>query len=315
MNKLPSPLRILVLCLCTLALSSIAQAQKTLTYVGANGNDANPCTISQPCRTFAVAHNKTAAGGEIIALDSVGYGPVTITKAITILAPLSVHAEVANTNQSGSAISIKAGPSDAVVLRNLNILGHRGGQIGIDFTSGGTLSIEKCLIDGKFSEAGIFAVNRNPAGSLTRILISDTIVRNSGRFGATFASPGNGRLEVTVDRSLFENNELYGLGGNVNTIITVRDSIASGNHASGLYVAFPGTIMNVENCVVTNNTAGGIHAFESALVRVSHSTITDNYGPGLLNNENDATIETRGNNTVRGNSPNVSGTITPIAGT
>lgn len=315
MNKLRSPLRILVLCLFSLSLFSIAQAQRTFTYVAADGSDTSPCTISQPCRTFAVAHRKTVAGGEIIAVDSASYGPVTITKSISIVAPLSVYAEVATTNALGNAITINAGPSDTVVLRNLNIINHRSGQTGIEFTAGGSLSVEKCVIDG-FADTGISVVNRNPENGLARVLISETIVRNNGGAGASIASPnGEGRTEAVVDRSLFEKNRLPGLGGSQGAIITVRNSIASGNGLYGFYAAFAGTKMSVENCSASNNNGGGIVAFENSVMRVSNSTVNENNGPGLLNSENRALFESRGNNTVRGNSPNVLGTITLISGT
>src|SRR5450759_1326274 len=61
-----------------------AQAQATLTWVSGVGDDANPCSRTAPCKTFAGAISKTAAGGEINALDPGGFGALTITKAITI---------------------------------------------------------------------------------------------------------------------------------------------------------------------------------------------------------------------------------------
>src|SRR5262245_57148640 len=61
-----------------------AQAQSTRTYVSGRGSDANACTQSAPCLTLQGALAKTAAGGQIYALDSANYGPVTINKAITI---------------------------------------------------------------------------------------------------------------------------------------------------------------------------------------------------------------------------------------
>jgi hypothetical protein len=63
-----------------------AQAQATRTWVSGVGDDANPCSRTAPCKTFAGALSKTAAGGEISVLDPGGFGAVTITKSISIVA-------------------------------------------------------------------------------------------------------------------------------------------------------------------------------------------------------------------------------------
>src|SRR5215475_14700202 len=64
--------------------SAPAQAQATRTWVSGVGDDANPCSRTAPCKTFAGAISKTAPRGEINVLDPGGFGAVTITKAITI---------------------------------------------------------------------------------------------------------------------------------------------------------------------------------------------------------------------------------------
>src|SRR5438045_6912203 len=64
--------------------SAVADAQATRTWVSGVGDDANPCSRTAPCKTFAGAISKTAEGGEIDALDPGGFGTVTITKAITL---------------------------------------------------------------------------------------------------------------------------------------------------------------------------------------------------------------------------------------
>src|SRR6266850_7628292 len=75
---------ILTALLFTLAFASLAQAQATRTWVSGVGDDANPCSRTAPCKTFAGAISKTATGGYINAIDPGGFGQVTITKSITI---------------------------------------------------------------------------------------------------------------------------------------------------------------------------------------------------------------------------------------
>src|SRR5438874_479051 len=97
-----------------------AQAQATRTWVSGVGNDADPCSRTAPCKTFAGAISKTAASGEINCLDPGGFGAVTITKAITIACE-GVTAGVLAAGTNG--IIVNAGASDSVTLRGLDING------------------------------------------------------------------------------------------------------------------------------------------------------------------------------------------------
>jgi hypothetical protein len=125
-------------------LSSAAQAQASRTWVSGVGDDANPCSRTAPCKTFAGAISKTAAGGEIDALDPGGFGAVTITKAITIDGG---GGQVASALVSGTnGIIVSAGPTDVVTLRNLTINGiggtGSGGLNGVHYIAGAALHIE-----------------------------------------------------------------------------------------------------------------------------------------------------------------------------
>src|SRR6185437_2849563 len=104
-----------------LFLVSLANAQASRTWVSGVGDDANPCSRTAPCKTFAGAISKTAAGGEIDALDPAGYGAVTITKAITIDGSGGQVASVLVSGTNG--IVVQAGAKDVVILRNLRING------------------------------------------------------------------------------------------------------------------------------------------------------------------------------------------------
>src|SRR5580658_7732505 len=97
---------------CSL-LATPAQAQRARVFVASYGSDSNPCTFGSPCRTFQQAHNTVADGGEITAIDSAGFDPVTITKSVTITSPAGVEAGIAAAS-AGNAITINAG-SNAVI--------------------------------------------------------------------------------------------------------------------------------------------------------------------------------------------------------
>src|SRR5947208_5254618 len=96
----------------TLAFSSLADAQATRTWVSGVGDDANPCSRTAPCKTFAGAISKTATAGEIDTLDPGGFGGVTITKSMTIDGTSGLAGIVV----SGTAAIIVNAPSSAVVI-------------------------------------------------------------------------------------------------------------------------------------------------------------------------------------------------------
>src|SRR6202051_3340845 len=122
-------------CAMFMALFSMpANAQATRTWVSGVGDDANPCSRTAPCKTFAGAISKTAVGGEIDALDPGGFGAVTITKGMTIDGGGGQVASVLVNGTNG--IVIAAPSTDLVTLRNLRINGIGGGLGGIRFLSG-----------------------------------------------------------------------------------------------------------------------------------------------------------------------------------
>jgi len=195
-----TPLPSLTLALLT-AASTSAFAATQRTFVASNGNDANPCSITAPCRGFAAAVTHTTAGGEIIVQDSAGYGPVTITKPVSIIAPLGVYAGISVS--SGTGIVVNHGTGE-VTLRNLNITGL-GGANGIDFQSGDSLNIEGVVAE-SFTNAGIRV---DPAVS-GRIVIKDTISRNNGVYGA-YVGSASGGIAASIERSRFEGNQFAGV--------------------------------------------------------------------------------------------------------
>ncbi len=125
--------------------STPASAQFFRTFVSGTGSDSNPCTRTQPCLTFQRAHDNTFASGEIDVLDPGGYGPFTITKAISIVND-GVGTVGIRALSGGNAITINAGPSDNVSLRGLTIEGAGVGSTGIQFNAGKSLAIDRCAV-------------------------------------------------------------------------------------------------------------------------------------------------------------------------
>src|SRR5256714_7223784 len=191
MRKLMLPLSVAATLLVIFLWSSDAQAQATRTWVSGVGDDANPCSRTAPCKTFAGAISKTAAGGEIDALDPAGYGAVTITKAITIDGGGGQVASVLVSGTNG--IVVQAGPSDVVILRNLRLNGIGTGINGIRFLSGKALIVDKCEIFG-FTTNGVDIA----LGASAQAWVTETNIENIGQSGIR-ATTTVGTVSVGVD--------------------------------------------------------------------------------------------------------------------
>src|SRR5207245_10723104 len=86
-----------------IVLSSFSAWAAQRTFVSGSGNDANPCTRDMPCRSFGAAIAVTSTNGEVVALDSAGYGPVTVTQGVATVAPNGVHAGISVVSGAGVA--------------------------------------------------------------------------------------------------------------------------------------------------------------------------------------------------------------------
>jgi hypothetical protein len=167
MRKIRLPLNILgvVVAICLHAAS--AQAQATRTWVSGVGDDANPCSRTAPCKTFAGAISLTAAGGEINVLDPGGFGAVTITKSISIIS--GFEAGVLAPGINGIVVNVAA--TDTVLLEGLDIEGAGTGLNGIQIIGGGRTTIRKCSIR-HFTQNGV-----NLAGTANaRAVIEDSLI-------------------------------------------------------------------------------------------------------------------------------------------
>ncbi len=194
------------------------------TFVSSLGLDTSPCTLTSPCRQLAVALAATASGGEIIVLDSAGYGPLIIDRPVTIVAPPGVYAGISVL--TGHGIDVNPGPGN-VTLRGLTINGL-GGDIGINFMSGAALFVENCVVTG-FTSMGLQVL----APAAANVYVRDSTFRgnfNGAFFGTT--SGATGVLRTEVERSVFENNVTTGIGftgGSSNA--TIADSPLDRRHA------------------------------------------------------------------------------------
>jgi hypothetical protein len=178
-----------------------AQAQATRTWVSGVGDDANPCSRTAPCKTFAGAISKTASFGEINVLDPGGFGAVTITKPITISAE-GVEAGVLVSGTNGIIISISpvTFPNAPVTLRGLDIEGLGTGLNGITITSTSAprVLVDRCIIN-NFTQNGV-----NLAGVAGgRVVLKDTIITKTA-IGLNISGAGGAAVTGLVMNSTID---------------------------------------------------------------------------------------------------------------
>jgi Periplasmic copper-binding protein (NosD) len=194
--------------LVSVAVAAPAGAQAARTWVSGVGDDANPCSRTAPCKTLAGSLSKTAAGGEINALDPGGYGAVTITKAITI--DLTTIGSGGVLNASTNGVNVSAGAGDDVVLRGLDINGASqggsadcsyGGLNGIKVLGAGSVRIEDTTIS-RTRNAGIALTADNTNLS---VFVNRVEIDNSCEHGINAAPVAGRTVDVMVRDSTITN--------------------------------------------------------------------------------------------------------------
>ena len=306
MRTLSTTLKAVTCALFIMALSAAAHGQATRTWVSGVGDDVNPCSRTAPCKTFAGAISKTAAGGEIDALDPGGFGAVTITKSITLDGGTgSGWASILASGTQGVVVndSLTATPNSIIViLRNLSIngAGTTLGTNGIAYLSGNVLNVERVRIQ-RFSGDGIrYATGNAGAG---RLVVSNVHITHCGSDGIEMAGTNTVHHAVTIT-----NTEITRCNNGVRVsnraIVTIANSNISINNlvaASASILADSavagGAVINVENCNISFSSVG-VQANANQTIRLSNTHMTAN---GTALNFAGGVIASYGNNKIAGN--------------
>ena len=284
-------------------------AQATRTWVSGVGDDVNPCSRTAPCKTWAGTISKTAAGGEISALDHGGFGAVTITKAMT-LNGVAVMAGILAAGTNG--VVVYAGVNDVVVLRGLTIDGAGSGVDGVRFLAGSALIVEDTTIAG-FTGHGIeFRPTAN-----AELFVARADVRQNGGTGIRVGT-GTGAVGAAVTATVSDtqlSSNAVGLEARDNARVAVLDSAAGGNGTAGFRArpdAGTAELLLESTSVVANGVgvqAGGGGSAQAATVRLSNAYVVENLtGVSVVAGNPLWTIVSFGNNQIFGN--NVDGAAT-----
>jgi hypothetical protein len=282
-----------------LAGSAFAQASRT--WVSGVGDDANPCSRTAPCKTFAGAISKTAACGEIDALDPAGYGAVTITKGITIDGGGNL-ASVLVSGTNGIVVSIAAtdGCSQTVILRNLSINGIGTGINGIRLVGSivTNLHVEHVSIQ-RFTTRGI---DVSPTIAGDQVFLRDVDIRNTGGDSVGVSPGATDTTKVSIHDLRGRQSAATGFHCVNDTVGTVENSQLQGNN-TGAANDSTTCHMNYVETVMSENASNGLQVGSGVTVNTDHLSSFRN-GTGVLNF---GTVNSFGNAAVFDNVTNVSG--------
>jgi hypothetical protein len=230
--------------------ASPVSAQATRTWVSGIGDDANPCSRTAPCKTFAGAISKTAPAGEINVLDPGGFGAVTITKSITIR---SDHIEAGVLVSGTNGIVISAGANDRIVLEGLDIEGLGTGLNGVSVTTGKEVYIIRCSIR-HFTQNGVNMASSTSGG---HAFINDSLIAfNAG--GVKVAGTAN--IGSITNTSILSNTSFAVQANGANNIVGVQSSVLN-NSPTGISLLNGGTAVSVG----PSNLVTGAGNFSSTL--------------------------------------------------
>ena len=233
------------------------------TFVASYGNDANACSLTAPCRGFQAAINAVAAGGEVVALDSGGYGTMEIRKSVAVVVPAGIHAGLSPSTGiplpgfpgQSTVVLIDIANTDVVALRGLNI--NRQGSVtgGIDWISpnGGIVYIENTVVNG-FPNEGLFM----GALSQATVFVKDSVFRSNG-YGIYVrrAAASSGLNRVIVDNVRIEASAFSGFVQEGFVHGNLRNVALSGN-AVGVYALASQSSgeLYLDRCSLSDNTTG-----------------------------------------------------------
>lgn len=264
-----------------LAAAGALKAQATRTWVSGVGDDVNPCSRTAPCKTFAGAISKTAAGGEIDALDPGGFGTVTITKAITIDGGGSLASILAS---GTNGVNVIAGAGDVVVLRNLSINGAPpsvAGLIGVNATACKALHIENCRIMTFRAGTGV-GINFAPRAN-SNLFVRNTIIADCS-VGGILVKPSAVYAGVMLEQVSLVNNG-YGVHAEDGGHVKAFRCVATNNTGSGFEAISGGgplyAFMILEGCSSSFNGGAGVSAAGAFGPAVISNSTFDGNGKGL----------------------------------
>ena len=313
------------------ALSCVgpAGAAGQRSFVSTSGVDNPACSIASPCRSFGAAITATSAGGEVIVLNSGGYGPVTITQSVSIIAPPGVYAGISVS--SGIGIALATAASGTVRISGLTITNIGSGTRGISQVAAGNLYVSDVFIDG-FPNGIVFVptetsdlhvarttVRGSSAAGIVVDGLTSTARATIEDVGVTHGADGvfvASNARVIVRRASIVDNSGVGVGVypqlfSSSSELLLESSTVSQNASHGVSVGDPqgSSTVTIVGSTLANNL-DGVYTTNSANVRLVGTTITRN-ATGVDDSQG-GFAQSQGNNFIYGNTAD--GTAPTVVG-
>ena len=293
MNK-SSAFRFIFTTLLVVGFSAVAFGQATRTWVSGVGNDANPCSRTAPCKTFAGAISKTATGGEISVLDPGGFGAVTIGKGITINGTGTLAGILNSLGVNG--IVVNAPATDTVIIREVSINGAGTGANGIRYLAGKTLMVDHCWIYGQNNAATSRGIDV-ALGANGTLKVINSVIENVTEDGIHLKATA-GLAVAVIDNTTVMNCGQDGVEAAANVRGDLTRSIVAVAGANGVSASGANTQFNIDDTTVAHCTTTGLRSSAGDSIRVSDSMIANN-NTGL--NPNGGAIDSFQGNSLMGN--------------
>jgi Right handed beta helix region len=294
-----SIVRLIVIALLVSAIAVTASAQATRTWVSGVGDDANPCSRTAPCKTFAGAISKTANHGEISVLDPGGFGAVTITKSMTIDGTGQVSSILA---ASVTGVIINATSTDRIYLKNLTINGANTGLNGVRVLQAKHVTVENTYIwnftTGVNGSRGLRVENTSNEVFLTTENVS---IRDISGLGIELIPTGTGSARAAINNTRISDVTQSAIVLEANSRANISYSSLTSNAGAGVLARRTTSEANVAFSVLSRNGFGvNVGNTDGGLIRLYASQVADNTISGLSITA-PGTVVSHGNNAIRGN--------------
>jgi Right handed beta helix region len=285
-------LRFILSAVLVVGFSTVTFGQATRTWVSGVGNDANPCSRTAPCKTFAGAISKTADKGEISVLDPGGFGAVTIGKGLTLNGTGTLAGILNSLNSNG--IIVNATGTDTIIIRDISINGAGTGANGIRFLGGKTLMVDHCWIYGQNNTASSRGIDVAVSGVST-LKVINTVIENVNEDGIHLNSSA-GQVNAMIS-----NTEIMNCGGDgIEAAANNRAGVSNSRiflNGNGVRTTGSNNAVNLDD-VFISNCGIAIQSSATSGVRVSDSIIAQNT-TGL--SPNGGTVDSFQGNSLMGN--------------
>jgi hypothetical protein len=274
--------------------STVTFGQATRTWVSGVGNDANPCSRTAPCKTFAGAISKTADAGEISVLDPGGFGSVTIGKGLTINGTGTLAGILNSLGVNG--VIVNAPTTSTIILRDISINGAGTGGNGIRYLAGKTLMVDHCWIYGQNNSATSRGIDVALTNNGT-LKVINSVIENVNEDGIHI------NTTVGIAVAVIDNTSIMNCGQDgVEAVANIRGeltrSLVAVMGANGVFASNGNTQFNLDDTTVAHCSSNGLRSSAGDSIRVSDSMIANN-STGL--SPNGGTIDSFQGNSLIGN--------------